>query len=74
MAAGGVWEVGLGRTPGTAGGAGGLEVLRQRWGAWYRKGGWGFAGPQPLVGGAQPLYFDTWGLIEPLTPQICLFI
>lgn len=46
MAAGGVWEVGLGRTPGTAGGAGGLEVLRQWWGAWYRKGGWGFAGPQ----------------------------
>lgn len=37
---------------------------RQRWGAWYRKGGWGLAGPQApgWWGGSSPLYFDTWGL------------
>ena len=76
MAAGGVWEVGLGRS-GRGGWAQGVETepAGQRWGACYRKGGWGFADPQgPGWWGPQPRWIATGSLTEPPTPSFCLFV
>ena len=79
MAAGGSVGGGAGAQPGAVEGwwARGAETgpAGQRWGACYRKGGWGFADPQaPGWWGPQPCWFATGSLIEPPTPSFCLFV